>query len=375
MFSLFRLVITYSIALLFVACQRAAPDEKNTRSFGDLALKNYRPQSVYNTPKANLTKPFASVIDMHSHPYANSEQEMDDWVATMDELGILKTVLLTYQTGSAFDSLVKVYGKYPDRFELWCGFDYTGYTEEGWAERAISELERCKVVGAKGIGELGDKGLGLLYSKPTPGKGLHINDPRIQPLLARAGQLGMPINIHVAEPYWMYLPTDSTNDGMMNAKTWKIDLSKKGILDHQELINSLDEAVGNNPGTTFIACHFANCSYNLEIIGDLLDRHDNLYADISARYAETAPIPRYMSAFYTKYQDRLLYGTDMGMDKSMYLTTVRILESEDEHFYETDLFNYHWPLNGFGLDTTILKKLYRTNAERLTASLNASGSK
>lgn len=366
--SLHPSIITF-LTLAFVACGPSTQHPSTTNESGDLALKNYRPQSAYHTPKANLTKPSSSVIDMHSHPYAANEEEMDDWVATMDELGITKTVLLTYQTGNAFDSLVDIYGKYPDRFDLWCGFDYTGYTEEGWVERAIAELERCKAAGAKGIGELGDKGLGLLYSKPTPAKNLHINDPRIQPLIARAGELGMPLNIHVAEPYWMYLPTDSTNDGMMNAANWKIDLTQKDILGHQELINTLDEAVGNNPGTTFIACHLANCGYNLEIFGKLLDKHSNLYADISARYAETATIPRYMNAFYTKYQDRLFYGTDMGMNKSMYLTTVRILESEDEHFYETDLFNYHWALYGFGLDTVILKKIYRENAERLANSL------
>ena len=100
----------------------------------------------------------------------------------------------------------------------------------------------------------------------------------------------------------------------------------------------------DNPNTVFIACHFANCCYNLEILGAMLDKYPNLYADISARYAETATIPRYMAAFYDKYQDRLLYGTDMGFDNSMYETTFRILETADEHFYRTEQFNYHWAL-------------------------------
>jgi hypothetical protein len=55
----------------------------------------------------------------------------------------------------------------------------------------------------------------------------------------------------------------------------------------------------------------------------------------------------------------------MGMDDSMYQTTFRILETEDEHFYEHDLFGYHWALNGLGLSDAILKKIYGDNAKKI----------
>jgi uncharacterized protein len=100
----------------------------------------------------------------------------------------------------------------------------------------------------------------------------------------------------------------------------------------------------------------------------MFDRNPNLYADISARYAETAPIPRFASKFYEKYANRLVYGTDMGFDKPMYRVTFRILESLDEHFYETEQFDYHWSLNGFGLSDEILKQVYHDNAETLLAA-------
>ncbi len=66
-----------------------------------------------------------------------------------------------------------------------------------------------------------------------------------------------------------------------------------------------------------------------------------MYADVAARYGELAPIPRFVHGFIEKYSDRLVYGTDMGMKKEMYETTFHILESEDEHFYDLDYFNYH----------------------------------
>ena len=75
----------------------------------------------------------------------------------------------------------------------------------------------------------------------------------------------------------------------------------------------------------------------------MLDRHSNLYVDNAARYAETAPIPRFTAQFYTKYADRVLYGTDMAYNQRMFSTTFRILESHDEHFYEQDLnFNFNY---------------------------------
>jgi predicted TIM-barrel fold metal-dependent hydrolase len=332
----------------------------------ELPLNSYRPRSIYKVAKTTIENPAFPIIDMHSHGYAQSGAEVDEWVKTMDKLGIEKTIILSMRTGHAFDSVMAVYSKYPDKFDVWCGLDYTGYnSDKNWTDHAVKELERCHKMGAKGIGELGDKGEGLIYSKPTAAYGLHIDDPVLKPIWSKCAELGMPVNIHVAEPIWMYEKMDSTNDGLMNAFDWRIDLTKKDILNHGELITTLDNVLTNNPQTTFIACHFANCSYDLEILGDLLDRHPNLWADNSARYAETAPIPRHVKSFYNKYQDRLLYGTDMGMDEEMYRITFRILETEDEHFYEIEQFNYHWPLNGFGLSDEVLDKIYRMNALKI----------
>ena len=138
------------------------------------------------------------------------------------------------------------------------------------------------------------------------------------------------------------------------------------------MIDILERTVKKHSNTIFMACHFANLSYDLARLGQVLERHPNLYADIAARYAETAPIPRFVAQFYAKYADRLLYGTDMGFEKEMYRVTFRVLESSDEHFYEHGMFGYHWSLNGFGLPDEILRKVYRTNAEKI---LNSRGSR
>ena len=81
----------------------------------------------------------------------------------------------------------------------------------------------------------------------------------------------MPVNIHVADPIWMYEKMDSTNDGLMNAQTWRIDLSKPGFIGFDVLIRTLENAVKDNPKTTFIACHFANLNHDLEKLGLIFD--------------------------------------------------------------------------------------------------------
>jgi len=152
---------------------------------------------------------------------------------------------------------------------------------------------------------------------------------------------------------------------LMNSSKWHVDMTKKGILNHDQLVATLENAVKNNPGTTFVACHLANCCSDLNKLGRLFDAYPNLYADIAARYGEISPVPRYTHDFIEKYRDRIVYGTDMGPDKKMYSITFRILESADEHFYERDLFSYHWPLYGLSLSDEALKKVYNGNARKI----------
>jgi predicted TIM-barrel fold metal-dependent hydrolase len=355
----FTAVLLVTLVLGAVVVGAQAPPAP-ARSPEQILLKDFKPVSLHKVPVTSVAKARYPIIDMHSHAYAKTLEDVDRWVKVMDEVGVEKTVILTGATGAEFDRIAELYSKYPTRFELWCGFDYTGYDQPGYGAAAVAELERCARKGAKGVGEEGDKGLGMGFGKA---KGLHFDDPRVGLLLDRAADLGLPVNIHVADPIWMYQKMDETNDGMMNAVEWRLD-DKPGIVDHAGMIAVLERAVRAHPRTTFVACHVANLDYDLAHLGQLLDALPNLYADISARYAETAVIPRFTAQVYSKYQNRLVYGTDMGFDLDMYRTTFRILETLDEHFY-SPIFGYHWSYSGFGLPDPVLEKLYRANALRV----------
>ena len=353
---------------------RGQSPEAGPKAPDQILLKDYKPVSVHKIPVTTVPKARHPAIDMHSHPWAKTPVDLDRWVKVMDEVGIEKTVLLTHAHGAEFDRLVELYSRHSTRFELWCGFDYTGYDQPGYGPAAVAELERCLRRGAKGVGEEGDKGLGMGFGRA---KGLHFDDARMAPLLDRCADLGIPVNIHVADPIWMYRKMDETNDGMMNAVNWRLD-DKPGIVDHSGMIDVLERAVRRHPRTTFVACHLANLDYDLARLGQLLDRLPNLYADISARYAETAVTPRFAAQFFTRYQDRLLYGTDLefgrgsgaaGADATKALARLAATYESDATWFATDqelaLDNVRagFKSRGVALPASVLRKIYFENAK------------
>ena len=160
----------------------------NQESPEQILLKDYRPKSIYKIPVTEIAKAKFPIIDMHSHPYAKTPAEIAEWVHTMDEVGVEKTVILTSSVGPEFDATYRQYAKYPDRFEMWCGFDYTGYDKPGFGAAAVRELERCHQAGARGVGELHDKGQGMASGKSKT-RGLHPDDARMDALFEKCAEL------------------------------------------------------------------------------------------------------------------------------------------------------------------------------------------
>jgi hypothetical protein len=362
------------------AQQTPAVSPAGTESPGpeQLLLKDYNPKSIYRIPITEIAKARYPAIDAHWHgEWANTPERLADMVRIMDATGVEKAV--TFQrTGvpERFAELSKAFAKYPGRFYMWCGWDLTGYDQPGFGPNAIKALEECHRLGALGIGEIIDKGRGFgggggrgrgaggaagaASAAPRP-PGLHIDDARLDPIIDRCRQLGMPINVHVSDPIWSYQTMDATNDGLMNGYTWRINVVP-GVLGHNELIESLERAVSRHPKTMFVAAHICNLEYDLTRLGQMFDRNPNFHADLGARFGEIGPIPRFAAQFFQKYSDRILWATDTTYTERYLRASFRILQTLDEHFYEKELFKYHWPLYGFGLPDAVLKKVYRDNA-------------
>ncbi len=323
-----------------------------------LLLKDYRPQSIFSTPQTVVLKAKYPVVDMHMHAPQGSNLDSIAIVIlkNMDEVGIQKTILFC-GTGKSFDKNVAAFGKYPERFELWCGLDLSGFDKPCFSPTAIDELARCVKLGAKGVGEISDKGRGLVQGAGI----LRIDDPRMDPILEKLADLKLPINFHCGDPRWMYEPMDAHNDLLFESYIFQFD-HQKGMPELAELVVVLERALRKHPRTNFIACHFLNLTHDLDHLGRMLDKYRNLFVDVSARECYVAGIPRFAKEFIEKYADRIMYGTDEGYSLTMYRNTFRVWETTDEHFYAWDVSNTPWPLSGLGLSDETLKRLYRDNA-------------
>lgn len=355
---------------LLLAASCSGPKSVSPQDVAEtLKLKDYEPISVFRLEEHHPSAAKFSAIDFHSHAYRKDEAGIREWVKILDDNNIEKVIVYTYAFGEEFDRLYDLFTGVSDKFEVWCGLDMTKWDQPEFPDCALKELERCHAKGAGGVGELSDKGMGERISRSVREPGLHFNDPKFDALFEKCGELGMPVTIHNGDPVWMYEPLDAHNDGYMNAKEWWIDLSTPGMLDLDGVVDAFEECVARHPNTTFIACHLLNINHDYARLGAIMDRHPNLWIDISARHQETCITPRATKRFYEKYQDRILFGTDNDPVTEMYHDQWRILETEDEHFYLKDQ-SYHWPMQGIGLSDDVLHKIYHDNAIRLLSSRN-----
>ena len=318
-------------------------------------LKDYafRTSSVV-VPETNVPKARYPAIDMHAHINARTPADVAAWVKTMDEVGIEKTVVLTGATGDQFDQLVELYLKpYPTRFQLWCGVTVADIDKPDYPQRAAAELERCYRKGARGIGELSDKGSGYGRDSNAPrDKRLHPDDPRLDPFWNKAAELKMPANIHMADHPSAWTPLDLFQERTPDYQSF--NQYGKDVPSYQDLIGIRDKLLARHPKTTFIACHLGNQGNDLATLSKELDKFPNLYLDISARDYEVGRVPRAAVKFLTKYRGRVAFGTDMGRENRMYQAWWRLLETADENMPGRVWWRYY----GLELSPPALDALY-----------------
>lgn len=333
----------------------------------DVLLKDYAPKSSLISTQTMVSTARFAAIDVHAHHYPgrekgiSPEKALEQWVHTQDETGIEKSIVLTGATGEKFDQLVQLYlGKYPERFQLYCGLEQTDIHEADYPERVVRELERCYEKGARGVGELHDKGFGLTRdSKLAPEKRLYADDTRLDLFWHTCAKLNLPVNIHIADHPSAWQPPDVFQERTPVFQQFN-NYGDAGLT-HEELVATLPRLLKKHPKTTFIACHLANLGHDLQRLGRILDEFPNLFVDISARDYELGRQPRAAAKFLRSYTKRVLFGTDMGMEKTMYQNWWRLLESADEHMEGRVWWRYY----GLDLPEAVLSDLYRENANRI----------
>jgi len=274
----------------------------------------------------------------------------------------------------------------PGRFLPYMNLDYSNWDAPDFAQQAVAQVEEGARLGAAGFKEF--KRLGL-YLRDRKGRLLAIDDPKLDPMWKRLGELGMPVSIHVADPKAFWEPYDARNERWTELKDhprWWFGDPKK-FPPRMDLLAALERVVARHPETTFVCVHMGNNAEDLPWVAAQLDAHPNMNVDLAARVPEFGRgDPGAVNAFFVKYADRILFATDFQVyDRmilgsggngppptedealSFYRTHWRFFETADRDFPHMTPIQGSWTISAIQLPADVLAKVYFGNAERLLA--------
>lgn len=334
-------------------------------------FEKYEPTSTLVVPGHPLTKSKYPFIDVHNHQWDMGNQDLSALIRDMDKMNMKVMVNLSGRGGNELKKMVtNVKDHYPKRFIVFTNINFNGIGETGWTDKAVKQLEEDVKSGANGLKIF--KSLGFSV-KDINGKRVAVDDPRLDPIWKKCGELKIPVLIHTADPKPFWDSLDEKNERWLEIATHpNRKRSDKDPEPWEELIEEQHRMFKKHPGTTFIAAHFGWYANDLDKLGKLMNEMPNIVVEFGAVIAELGRQPRRAKEFFTKYQDRILFGKDSWVPDE-YATYFRVLETEDEYFPYHKKYHAFWAMYGMGLPDSILKKVYYKNALRIIPNIDKSG--
>jgi len=337
-----------------------------------MTVEAYEPRSTLKVPGGPVTRAKFPFVDAHGHLRGGDPARIDQMVKTMDELNMATFVNLSGGSGEGLKAnIAATKGRYPGRFVAYANVDFSGIGQPGWGGKAAAQLEADVLAGAQGLKIY--KNLSM-FQTDSDGKRVAADDPRIDPVWAKAGELGIPVLIHVGEPSPFWDPWDEHNERWLELKMFP-----RRRRDDPARFASFEQTMGeqhnlfrNHPDTIFINAHLGWLGNDLARLGKLLDELPNVYTELGAVLAELGRQPITGAAFMEKYQDRVLMGKDSWDPIEGYHVYFRVLETRDEYFDYYRKRHAHWKMYGLGLSDEVLEKIYFRNALEIIPGLDRS---
>jgi predicted TIM-barrel fold metal-dependent hydrolase len=351
-----------------------------------MPLSRYRPRSRMRTTASHVPRPRFPAIDAHNHlgtAFGGDwpTRSAGELAAELESAGIEAIVDLDGGWGEGLRHEIDRWQRpLPGRVAVFAGLDYDRWAEDGaFGETEAARLRDGVAAGARGLKVW--KTLGLRARGPD-GRLVAVDDPRLDPLWATAGELGVPVTIHVADPIAFFDPLDETNERWEELQAhpdWHFwpprpagRTDEPGFPSFDELLDGLEAIVARHPATTFIGAHVGCAAEDLARVDRMLSAYPNWNVDIAARIAELGRQPRRTGELFERWPNRILFGVDSGPDPAFYAVHFRFLETTDESFpYDIDDGDAptqgRWAIHGLGLPDEVLRQVYRDNARRLIA--------
>ena len=250
-----------------------------------------------------------------------------------------------------------------------------------WAKGANAAIDDGYAGGAVAVKIWKDVGMVL---KDPDGTYVMADDPRLDPVFGALARSGRTLVAHLGEPRNCWLPVDQmTVDG--DRRYFSANPQYHGLL-HPEIPNyeaqvaARDRMLERHQTLRVVGCHLGSLEYDVDEVAKRLDKYPNFAVDLSARIVHLQVQPRdKVRAFLVKYQDRLLYGTDVqfgrgsgadGADPAKALARLAAVYESDARWLATDqelaLENVRagFTSRGVALPEPVLRKIYYENARR-----------
>lgn len=332
---------------------------------GNLRVLDWQPKSQLVVEETEIVTPKYPVIDIHNH--LRNLDELENYLQEMDKAGVWKTVSLDGRSTNDFykehlDAVKKVS---EERLLVFFSPDFSKIDEPDFGINEAQRLEEAVRLGARGVKIF--KSLGLTI-RDASGELVPVDDPRIDPIWEKCGELGIPVLIHVSDPKAFFDPLDEYNEryhDLTNHPDWSFYGDE--FPEKDEILRQRNNVFAKHSNTTFIATHMANLPENLGRVSMWLETYPNMYVDINARISELGRQPYTARKFMIKHQDRVLFGTDTRPNAEAYRMHYRFLETDDEYFDPAPSHDPmgRWMIYGLHLPDVVLEKIYNKNALRI----------
>ena len=273
--------------------------------------------------------------------------------------------------------------KWPGRFTFFGTFSVDSFGTEGFAEKTIGRINECMEAGACGIKVW--KNIGMVL-KDREGRYVMVDDPAFDPIFDYLEKNKIPVLGHLGEPKNCWLPLEEMTD-TANYRYYKGHPQYHMYLhpeapSYEDQINARDNLLTKHPGLDFTGAHLASLEWSVDELAKRLDRFPNLKVECSARMAhlqsQSVTDRERVRDFMIKYQDRILYGTDITVEAGETDPggrARRILDrwKSDWNYLTTDsmmqITNFPVKVRGLHLPGEVIDKIYNKNADRFFKSL------
>ncbi|SHG45457.1 amidohydrolase family protein [Flagellimonas flava] len=263
---------------------------------------------------------------------------------------------------------------HPDLFFLCSSFIGVDIDSPNFRQRIIEQLSQEISSGAKMVKVW--KNFGMV-TKDSSGNYIQIDDARLQPIWDFLKGKGIAVMAHIGEPEqaWRLLDPDNPHFGYYKNNPQYHAFNIPDIPSYDSIIAARDRWIENNPDLKILCAHLGSMSHDVDMVADRLDNYPNMYVEPAARFGDLArQNPKKVGAFFAKYQDRIMFGTDFGNSNPEEAMTDAELEQEKEeldanytllwdYLSSTDTLEIRGQTTvGLGLPASILDKVYFQNS-------------